>query len=48
VDYRLYDKVGDALTKNDHFQALLKTAHARGFSPAGVVFDSWYSHDLES
>ena len=43
VDYRLYDKVGDALTKNDHFQALLKTAHARGFSPAGVVFDSCYS-----
>ena len=43
VDYRLYDKVGDALTKNDHFQALLKTAHARGFIPACVVFDSWYS-----
>lgn len=43
VDYRLYDKVGDALTKNDHFQALLKTAHERGFTPACVVFDSWYS-----
>ena len=43
VDYRLYDKVGDALTKNDHFQAVLKTAHARGFIPACVVFDSGYS-----
>src|SRR5512144_13696 len=31
VDYRLYDKAGDALTKNDHFQTLLRTAHKRGF-----------------
>src|SRR5512143_406593 len=30
VDYRLYDNLGDALTKNDHFQSLLKTAQARG------------------
>src|SRR5512135_2053496 len=43
VDYRLYDNVGDALTKNDHFQALLKTAQARGFTPACVVFDRWDS-----
>ncbi len=43
VDYRVYDKAGDALTKNDHFHALLETAHARGFAPEGVVFDSWYS-----
>ena len=42
-DYRLYDKLGEALTKNDHFQSLLKTAQARGFTPACVVFDSWYS-----
>lgn len=42
VDYRLYDKAGDALTKNDHFQTLLKTAHERGFQPECVVFDSWY------
>ncbi|MFO1352957.1 MAG: transposase [Gammaproteobacteria bacterium] len=43
VDYRLYDKVGDGLTKNDHFHALLKAAHARGFQPQCVVFDGWYS-----
>ena len=43
VDYRLYDKTGDALTKNDHFRALLETAHGRGFMPECVVFDSGYS-----
>jgi putative transposase len=42
-DYRLYDKVHDGLTKNDHFRAMLATAHARGFAPACVAFDSWYS-----
>jgi hypothetical protein len=42
VDYRLYDKAGDGLTKNDHFHALLKAAHGRGFQPECVVFDSWY------
>ena len=42
VDYRLYDKVGDGLTKHEHFQALLKTAFQRGFVPECVVFDSWY------
>src|SRR5512143_4100924 len=41
VDYRLYHKAGDGLTKHDHFEALLKTAHQRGFVPEGVVFDSW-------
>ena len=41
-DYRLYDKVNDGLTKNDHFLAMLAAAHARGFAPACVVFDSWY------
>jgi hypothetical protein len=43
VDYRIFDKKRDALTKNDHFQAMLKEAHARGFAPACVAFDSWYS-----
>ena len=42
-DYRLYDKQHDGLTKNDHFQALIATAHDRGFQPECVVFDSWYS-----
>jgi putative transposase len=31
------------LTKNDHFQQMLRTAHERGFQPRCVVFDSWYS-----
>jgi putative transposase len=43
VDYRLYDKATDGLTKNDHFRALLTTAQRRGFTPACVVFDSWYA-----
>ncbi len=43
VDYRVYDKAGDTLTKNDHFRALLETAHTRGFMPECVVFDSGYS-----
>jgi putative transposase len=43
VDYRVFDKARDALTKNDHFQAMLREAHARGFEPACVAFDSWYS-----
>src|SRR5437763_12680290 len=43
VDYRIFDKKKDALTKNDHFEALVRAAHARGFRPQYVVFDSWYS-----
>jgi hypothetical protein len=43
VDYRIFDKARDALTKNDHFRAMLVEAHTRGFQPACVVFDSWYS-----
>ena len=42
-DYRLYDKDGDGLTKNDHFRAMLQTAHERGFAPECVLFDSWYA-----
>ena len=42
-DYRLFDKPVDGLTKNEHFRAMLKTAHARGFRPRLVAFDSWYS-----
>jgi hypothetical protein len=40
-DYRLYDKVHDGWTKNDHFRAMLHTACTRGFAPTCVVFDSW-------
>src|SRR5215210_4160569 len=43
VDYRVFDKKQDSLTKNDHFQAMLKVAHQRGFQPRCVAFDSWYS-----
>jgi len=42
-DYRIFDKKRDSLTKNDHFRAMLKEARERGFTPACVVFDSWYS-----
>ena len=42
-DYRLYDKVKDNLTKNDHFAAMLGTAKERGFAPDCVAFDGWYS-----
>ena len=43
VDYRLYAKELDGLTKNDHFRAVLTTARGRGFRPGCVVFDSWYA-----
>ncbi len=42
-DYRLYDKGQDGLSKHDHFRAMLQAAHARGFVPECVLFDSWYS-----
>lgn len=42
LDYRRYDKAEDDLTKNDPFQALLETAHERGFAPECLVFDSGY------
>jgi hypothetical protein len=42
-DYRLFDAPNDGLTKNDHFRAMLQTAHERGFTPQYVCFDSWYS-----
>jgi DDE superfamily endonuclease len=42
-DYRVYDRPADGKTKNDHFRDLLRAARERGFSPACVVFDSWFS-----
>jgi len=42
-DYRVYHKASDQLTKNDHFQAMILTAHGRGFRPRCVAFDGWYS-----
>jgi putative transposase len=43
TDYRLYHKAVDGQSKNDHFRALLAEAHARGFQPRCVLFDSWYA-----
>jgi hypothetical protein len=43
LDYRLYDKPVDGLTKNDHFRDLIDAARRRGFRPRAVLFDSWYS-----
>lgn len=43
VDYRIYQKGIDGKTKNDLFVELLKKALKRGFSPACILFDAWYS-----
>jgi len=43
IDYRIYDKDGDNLSKNEHFRTMLQTAALRGFQPCFVPFDSWYS-----
>ena len=44
TDYRLVDPAGrPRRTKNDDFRDLLRVAHDRGFAPACVVFDAWYS-----
>jgi hypothetical protein len=42
-DWRVFDKPNDGITKNEHFAAMLLTAHQRGFSPECVLFDSWYA-----
>lgn len=41
-DYRIYHDA-KAATKNDHFRAMVDAAHGRGFRPACVLFDGWYS-----
>jgi hypothetical protein len=43
VDYRIFDKKKDSLTKNDHFHQMLKEAQTRGFQPRCVVFESCYA-----
>jgi DDE superfamily endonuclease len=42
-DWRVFDKPNDGMTKNEHFAAMLLTAHARGFVPECVAFDAWYA-----
>ena len=41
-DYRIYHDKKEA-TKNDHFRDMIDAAHARGFRPECVLFDSWYA-----
>jgi hypothetical protein len=43
VDYCIYDREHDGLTKNDHFRKMLEKASKRGLHPEYVGFDSWYS-----
>ena len=42
-DFRIYNKAEDGLSKNDHFQQMIKEAQQRGFHPQLVGFDSWYA-----
>jgi putative transposase len=41
-DYRIFHKP-EGLTKNDHFRAMIRAAHGRGFKPRLAAFDGWYS-----
>lgn len=43
VDYRVYFKMNDDKTKNDHFRDMLNRAKQRGFLPTYVLMDSWYT-----
>lgn len=43
VDYRVYQRQNDDKTKNDHFEDMLDRAERRGFAPAYVLMDTWYS-----
>jgi hypothetical protein len=43
VDWRVYNKKEDSLTKNDHARHMMEKARDRGFKPQAVLWDSWYS-----
>ena len=43
VDFRIYEKAQDGLSKNGHFRQMLQAAYERGFEPKLVLFDSWYT-----
>ena len=43
IDCRVYDKPTSGEDKNDYFQAMIKKAKERGFTPRYVCFDGWYS-----
>ena len=43
IDFRIYAKVHDGKTKNDHFrEMLLKAVHDKDIKAKTVLFDSWY------
>ena len=43
-DYRLYEKVVDGATKNNHFRAMLTQALERGFNPKCVLLARGRNH----
>lgn len=43
VDYRIFSKKTDGLTKHQHLRDMVTLALHRGLSPKAVVFDSWYA-----
>lgn len=43
IDWRIFHKETDGLTKNDHMRQMLEIARQRGFSPKCMLWDSWYS-----
>lgn len=43
INWRVFHKANDGLSKNDHLRQMLETARQRGFSPQCVLWDSWYS-----
>jgi len=43
IDFRIYAKVMDGKSKNDHFREMLLNAkHDKGIQAQTVLFDSWY------
>jgi len=40
VNFRIYNKFADGLTKNDHFLSMLNTAAEHGFTPEFTLFDT--------
>lgn len=43
VDFRIYAKDDDGLTKNQHFREMLTLARHRGFTPEKVLMDNFYA-----
>jgi len=43
VDFRLYSKLTDGYTKNDHFRDMVLLSVHRGLKVKAYVFDTWYS-----